>query len=132
MNAADTEVGAGDEDAVVAERIEQVKGGGWRSNDWFAYIKTRDFWIVLVLGQILALCLTATNTFSTLLVNKGTSIPAFQTFINYVFLNLIYTSYTIYKYGLKGYGKFLWKDGWKCKRFSIRSQPAAKMSLQYH
>jgi solute carrier family 35, member F1/2 len=63
--------------------------------------------------QILALCITATNTFTTLLVNEGTSIPAFQTFFNYVFLNIIYTSFTIYRYGWKGYGRFLRRDGWK-------------------
>lgn len=90
---------------LAAER-EQKQG-------WFAYIKTRDFWIVLVLGQILSLCLTATNTFSQLLSNEGTSIPAFQTFFNYVLLNLVYTTYTVYRYGFKGYARFLWRWGWK-------------------
>ena len=64
-------------------------------------------------SQVLALCLTATNTFSTFLNNEGTSIPAFQSFFNYVLLNLIYTSYTIYRYGFKGYLRFLWTWGWK-------------------
>jgi len=63
--------------------------------------------------QILALCITATNTFSTLLVNKGTSIPAFQTLFNYVLLTLIYTTYTVYRYGFKKYFMLLWVDGWK-------------------
>jgi len=63
--------------------------------------------------QILALCITATNTFSTLLVNKGTSIPAFQTLFNYVVLTALYTTYTIYKYGPKKYFKLLLVDGWK-------------------
>ncbi|EON68327.1 hypothetical protein W97_07585 [Coniosporium apollinis CBS 100218] len=80
---------------------------------WFRYIKTRDFWIVLVLGQILALCITSTNTFSALLAGKGTSIPAFQTLFNYILLNLVYTSITIYRYGLKGWMQLLYKDGWK-------------------
>lgn len=98
----------GDEAAIVdlAAQREQRRG-------WFSYIKTRDFWIVLVLGQVLSLCLTATNTFSQLLANEGTSIPAFQTFFNYVLLNLIYTSYTMYRYGFKGYLRFLWQWGWK-------------------
>jgi solute carrier family 35, member F1/2 len=85
------------------------------TRDRFAYLTTKDFWMVLLLGQILALCITGTNTLTTLLVIEGTSIPAFQTFFNYVLLNLIYTSFTIYKYGLEGWGKLLWKDGWKCK-----------------
>lgn len=63
--------------------------------------------------QVLALCITATNTFSTLLVNKGTSIPAFQTLFNYVLLTALYTTYTIYKYGPKKYFKLLLVDGWK-------------------
>ena len=110
----------------------------------FAYFKTKQFYIVLILGyvrvaschvkseresrgyniagyyanptnrQVLSLCLTATNTFSSLLANNGNSIPAFQTWFNYVLLNLIYTSYTIYRYGFKGYCRFLWTHGWKC------------------
>lgn len=80
---------------------------------WFAYLKTRNFYVVLILGQVLALCITGTNTFSSLLAAEPFSIPAFQTFWNYVLLNLIYTTFTIYKYGFKGYGKLLWKDGWK-------------------
>lgn len=80
---------------------------------WFAYLKTRNFYVVLILGQVLALCITGTNTFSALLAQEPFSIPAFQTFWNYVLLNLIYTTYTVYKYGFKGYGKLLLKDGWK-------------------
>jgi hypothetical protein len=63
--------------------------------------------------QVLALCITATNTFSSLLVNKGTSIPAFQTLFNYIVLCAIYTTYTIYRYGIKKYLKLLLVDGWK-------------------
>ena len=80
---------------------------------WFAYLKTRNFWIVLVLGQVLSLCDTGTNTFSSLLSAEPWSIPAFQNFWNYLLLNIIYTSFTIYKYGFRKYGKLLWKDGWK-------------------
>ena len=80
---------------------------------WFAYLKTRNFWIVLILGQVLSLCDTGTNTFSSLLSAEPWSIPAFQNFWNYVLLNIIYSSFTIYKYGIKSYGKLLLKDGWK-------------------
>ncbi|KAL8717141.1 MAG: hypothetical protein Q9225_005595 [Loekoesia sp. 1 TL-2023] len=79
----------------------------------FAYFKTRDFYIVLVLGQVLALCVTSTNTFSSLLAAQGTSIPAFQTFFNYILLNIIYTSFTLYRYGFKRWCRLLLKDGWK-------------------
>jgi len=80
---------------------------------WFNYLKTRDFWIVLLLGQVLSICITSTNTFSSLLAMKGTSIPAFQTFFNYVLLNAVYTSVTLYRYGFKKWGKLILKDGWR-------------------
>lgn len=63
--------------------------------------------------QILALCITATNTFSSLLFEEGTSIPAFQSLANYVLLTIVYGSYTVYTYGIKKFGKVLWKDGWR-------------------
>ncbi len=86
-----------------------------RMRDRFGYLATREFGLVLLIGQLLALCLTGTNTLTTLLVMQGTSIPAFQTFFNYVLLNLIYTSYTVYRYGVKGWARLIWKDGWKCE-----------------
>lgn len=99
-------------DAIVAgnpvlESDAQTKGR------WFQYLKTKQFWITLLLGQVLAICITSTNTLSTLLANEGTSIPAFQSFFNYVLLNLIYTTYTIYQYGFKGWCKLMLKDGWR-------------------
>lgn len=63
--------------------------------------------------QLLALCLTSTNTFSALLAGKGTSIPAFQTLFNYVLLNLVYTGYTLYKYGFRKWCGVVLHDGWK-------------------
>lgn len=77
--------------------------------------------------QVLAISLTATNTFSTLLVNEGTSIPAFQNLFNYILLTIVYTSYTLYRYGFKKWLRLIQKDGWKCTsphpRFPIRSCP---------
>jgi solute carrier family 35 protein F1/2 len=78
-----------------------------------AYFKTWDFWFILALGQILAICITGTNTLTTLLAEAGTNIPAFQTLFNYVLLNIIYTSYTIYRYGFRKWTQLLWRDGWK-------------------
>ncbi|KAL4871466.1 hypothetical protein BDV12DRAFT_183837 [Aspergillus spectabilis] len=91
----------------VVEQIEQEKKG------FFAYFKTKEFYITLILGQFLAITNTGTNTFNTLLANKETSIPAFQTFFNYCLLNIIFTSYTIYKYGFKGWLRMLQKRWWK-------------------
>ena len=90
-----------------------------KSRSWFRYFRTKDFWIVLLLGQVLSLCITSTNTFSSLLASAGTNIPAFQTFFNYVLLNIIYTSCTIYKYGFKKWGKLVFKDGWRYFLFAF-------------
>ncbi|KAI4237812.1 MAG: hypothetical protein L6R40_005837 [Gallowayella cf. fulva] len=103
------------DDATATTTVEEVEAS---KKGWFAYFKTRDFYIVLLLGyalafQFLALCVTSTNTFSSLLVAQRTSIPAFQTLFVYVLLNIIYTSYTLYRYGFKRYGRLLLKDGWK-------------------
>ncbi|EDN06369.1 DUF914 domain-containing protein [Histoplasma capsulatum] len=94
-------------DPAVADLVDKSKTG------YFAYFHTREFYIVLVLGQILALCITSTNTFSQLLSNIHTSIPAFQSLFNYVLLNLVFTSYTIYRYGLKRWLRVIQKDAWK-------------------
>ncbi|KAI5856410.1 solute carrier family 35 member SLC35F1/F2/F6 [Tricharina praecox] len=80
---------------------------------FFAYMRTPRFYLVLFIGQILSLCITGTNTFSGLLASRGTSIPAFQSLFNYVLLNIVYTSYTLYKYGFRGYLKMLKERGWK-------------------
>ncbi|OJD18760.1 hypothetical protein AJ78_01231 [Emergomyces pasteurianus Ep9510] len=93
--------------ADTADIVDKSKKG------YFAYFLTKEFYIVLILGQILALCITSTNTLSQLLSNIGTSIPAFQSLFNYVLLNLVFTSYTIHRYGLKRWFRVIQKDGWK-------------------
>src|SRR5947207_843949 len=69
--------------------------------------------VFLICFIVLSICITSTNTLSQLLSFEGTSIPAFQTFFNYVLLNLIYTSWTLYQYGFKKWGALVWKDGWR-------------------
>jgi solute carrier family 35 protein F1/2 len=69
----------------------------------------------MIYRQALVILNVLTNIFSTLLVNEGTSIPSFQTFFTYVLLNIIYTSYTLYRYGLQKWCNMVIKDGWKCE-----------------
>ncbi|KAI1965975.1 hypothetical protein LOZ58_000876 [Ophidiomyces ophidiicola] len=107
------------QDITTAEAVDSSKKG------YFAYFHTREFYVVLLLGpfadhqrralhrQVLALCITATNTFTNLLANAGTSIPSFQTLFNYVLLAVVYTGYTIYRYGFKGWLQVVYKRGWK-------------------
>ena len=89
-----------------AEELDNKKGR-------FGYLKTKQFWIVLCLSQALAVSITGTNTLSSLLAGEGTSIPAFQSLFNYVLLNIIYSSTTIYKYGFKRWLRLLKTDGWR-------------------
>ncbi|KAI9752653.1 MAG: ferrochelatase hem15 [Chaenotheca gracillima] len=80
---------------------------------YFTFLRSWKFYQVMLLGQVLALCITGTNTFTSLLSAGDWSVPAFQTFINYVCLNVVYSSYTIYRYGFKKYAKLLFRDGWR-------------------
>lgn len=99
--------GNGQPPANTVAAVEATKPGR------FSFLRTRQFYIVLLLSQALAVAITGTNTLSSLLAAGGTSIPAFQTLFNYILLSLIYTSYTLYKYGFKGWCKLIWKDGWR-------------------
>lgn len=85
-----------------------------RNRGRLGFLWDRNFYVVLVLGQVLALGITATNTFTSLLSAHETSIPAFQSFFNYVLLNLVYTPFTLYRYGFKRWARLVWRDGWKC------------------
>lgn len=63
--------------------------------------------------QVLSLCLTGTNTLSSLLAQAGTSLPAFQVLLNYLLLNIIYTSITVYRYGFRKWATMVVRDGWR-------------------
>ncbi|PYI20775.1 DUF914-domain-containing protein, partial [Aspergillus japonicus CBS 114.51] len=78
-----------------------------------AYLTTREFYITLFLGQILAITNTACSTFSTLLADRGVSLPATQTFFNYLVLTVIFTTYTIHRHGLQGWTRSFRSRGWK-------------------
>ena len=92
------------ETAAVAAGLHQLEAS---SVHWYSYFTTLDFWVVVLLGQVLALCITGTNTFSTFLVNAGTSIPALQTLFNYVLLALIYLPICLYHYGPRRLGRVI-------------------------
>ncbi|KAK9479160.1 hypothetical protein V1514DRAFT_329343 [Lipomyces japonicus] len=79
----------------------------------FQFILTWRFWVILILGQLLSLSIVATNTFTTFLVDDNVNFSAFQSFFNYALLNVVFTTYTIYRYGFKKFGKLLFFDGWK-------------------
>ncbi|PFH51548.1 hypothetical protein AMATHDRAFT_142389 [Amanita thiersii Skay4041] len=82
-------------------------GARWSS------VWTKRFTLSLLAGQIVSLCITCTNVTTTELVNRGLALPTMQTNFLYFTLFLIYTPYTMYKYGLKGWGNLVLRDGWR-------------------
>ncbi|KAK3372330.1 hypothetical protein B0H63DRAFT_484401 [Podospora didyma] len=80
---------------------------------WYSYLLTLDFWAVIAIGQVLSLCITGTNTFSSFLANMGTNIPAFQSIFVYVLLTLVYLPLTLYWHGYRKWLSIVWRDGWK-------------------
>ncbi|KAJ5177133.1 solute carrier family 35 member [Penicillium canariense] len=98
---------AAGETAAPADKVDEEKKG------YLAYFKTKEFYITLILGQLLAIANTATGTFTTLLGEQEWAIPTFQTLLNYVVLTMIFTPYTIYRYGFKGWLRVIYTDGWK-------------------
>jgi len=79
----------------------------------FASVWTRRFVLSLLAGQLLSLCITCTNVTTTELVKRNWALPTTQSFFLYVSICFIYTPYTIYRYGFKGWGKMVLRDGWK-------------------
>jgi solute carrier family 35 protein F1/2 len=76
-------------------------------------IWTKRFLLSLLAGQLVSLCITCTNVTTTELVNRNWTLSTTQGFFLYFTLFLVYTPYTIYQYGFKGWGTMIWKDGWK-------------------
>ncbi|ORZ05536.1 hypothetical protein BCR41DRAFT_312254 [Lobosporangium transversale] len=72
----------------------------WKEH--LANLLSRKFLTILLLGQLLSLCITATTIFTTKLAqgDQPVSIPTTQSFLNYFVLGLVYTSITIYKEGV--------------------------------
>lgn len=79
----------------------------------FASIWTKRFVLSLLAGQLVSLCITCTDVTTTELVGRGWALPTTQTLFLYFTLFVVYTPYTMYKYGLAGWGKMVVHDGWK-------------------
>ncbi|KAK3897119.1 hypothetical protein C8A05DRAFT_20053 [Staphylotrichum tortipilum] len=98
------------EAAAVAAGLSSLES---RPSTWYSYLLTAEFWAVIAVGQLLSLCITATNTFTTFLAGVGTNIPAFQTLFNYALLALIWLPITLRKHGARKWFSVVWRDGWK-------------------
>ncbi|KAI0028671.1 DUF914-domain-containing protein [Vararia minispora EC-137] len=95
--------------------IDYSSIGGFFSSSWarFASIWTRRFIFSLLAGQVVSLCITCTNVTTTELVERNWSLPTTQTWFLYFSLFCIYTPFTIFKYGIKGWANVIYRDGWK-------------------
>jgi len=67
----------------------------------------------LLAGQVVSLCITCTSVVSTALAQRGFDAPTTQNFFLYFTLMCVYTPYTIYRYGFRGWGSLIKRDGWK-------------------
>ncbi|KIM33102.1 hypothetical protein M408DRAFT_20401 [Serendipita vermifera MAFF 305830] len=79
----------------------------------FKSLWTRRFIWSILAGQLLSFCITSTSVITTELNMSGFALPTTQTWFLYFSLFITYTPFTIYKYGFKGWGKMILKDGWK-------------------
>lgn len=88
-----------------------------------ANLCSRKFLTILVLGQLLSLCITATTIFTTKLAQGETpvSIPTTQSFLNYFVLGVVYTSVTIYKEGFRGWIDIMRRRAFYCKLVGLVS-----------
>jgi len=98
------------ENELVHQGLQHIEA---RQVKWYTYLTTVDFWVVLAIGQILALCITGTNTFTTFIANAGANIPSFQLLFTYALIIVIYTPITLWKYGPKKWARVVGRQGWK-------------------
>ncbi|CAI2173143.1 10497_t:CDS:2 [Funneliformis geosporum] len=88
--------------------------------DKFSYVLSKDFIIIVLLGQFLSFCITVTIVTSTeLAVNHKAEYPTTQTFLTYIILAVVYTPFTIYKKGFNGWINIIKKRWWKYAIFSL-------------
>ncbi|KIJ20861.1 hypothetical protein PAXINDRAFT_65683 [Paxillus involutus ATCC 200175] len=101
--------------ATVRPPIDYSSFGNFTTSVWSRWksLWTKRFVFSLLAGQVVSLCITVTIVTTTELVSRNWSLPTTQTWFLYFSLFVVYTPYTIYKYGLRGWGKMVVRDGWK-------------------
>lgn len=69
-------------------------------------LQTPRFWVGLILGQFLSICISTTNVTTRLMSEKyQLNIPTTQSFGNYVLLAIVFSCYTLFRVGFAG----VWK-----------------------
>ncbi|PFH62836.1 hypothetical protein XA68_11617 [Ophiocordyceps unilateralis] len=80
---------------------------------WYGYVTSREFLVVALLGQLLSLCITATNTFTTLLARAEFNAPALQTCFNYALIGTVFTAVVVIRDGPRAWFRALRLRGWR-------------------
>ncbi|KAF8318755.1 DUF914-domain-containing protein [Clavulina sp. PMI_390] len=95
--------------------VDYSSMGAFFTSSWarFKSLWTKRFTYALLAGQLVSLCITCTNVTTTELTMRGWAIPTTQTWFLYFSICVVYTPITMYKYGLKGWGRLVLHDGWK-------------------
>ncbi|ESK96458.1 duf914 domain membrane protein [Moniliophthora roreri MCA 2997] len=89
-------------------------GGFVRSfGERFRSLWTKRFAFSLLAGQVVSLCITCTNVTTTELVSRNWTLSTTQSVFLYFSLFAIYTPFTIYRYGFRGWAEMVLRDGWK-------------------
>ncbi|KAL1918164.1 uncharacterized protein VTP21DRAFT_3430 [Calcarisporiella thermophila] len=84
------------------------------SSDSLPRILPYRFLVTLLLGQLLSLCITATNTINEQLHrNAGISVPTTQIFLAYVALAVGFGGVIVWKQGWKGWWEVMRIGGWR-------------------
>ena len=98
-----------------SNQVETTAPQTWRERA--SGLFTRKFLVILLLGQVLSLCITATTIFTTELTqgNNPVNIPTTQSFLNYLVLAIVYTAVTIYKEGFRGWLMIMRRRAHYCK-----------------
>ncbi|KAI0292292.1 DUF914-domain-containing protein [Russula brevipes] len=104
-----------DHQFIARPAIDYSSVGAFCHSSWrrFLSLWTRRFILSFVGGQVLSLCITCTNVTTEELSIGNWQLPTTQTIFLYFSLFVVYTPYTMYQYGLGGWFKMLYRDGWK-------------------
>ncbi|KAG6379528.1 hypothetical protein JVT61DRAFT_10023 [Boletus reticuloceps] len=79
----------------------------------FRSLWTPSFTYAILGGQLLSFSITCSSIATSKLVERHWTLPSTQTFFGYLSIFIVYTPYTIHRYGHRGWTKLIMRDGWK-------------------
>src|SRR5688572_4865005 len=86
------------------------------SKETFSYVLSREFLTIVLIGQFLSFCITATIVTNThLFIKYSANYPTTMSLLNYILLTIVYAPIAIYKKGFRGWINTLKVRWWKCK-----------------